>query len=269
MRHRLSVYQISALSVALASFLLAVIRIIVLKENIEPAGDAKGFYYILNNTETVVYLVFTCCFALAFTCVAFIIGKKANSFIPFDSSPVVFSSSLCGFMFLATGLYYSYQFFTDHSVSGSRFAIALSMVFASAMFLDLALLKEGKKRKSITYLRFIVCGYSILRLVLDFIEQNRHPANSAVSFHILSLIAFMLFIVYEGKLEFSPGSMRAYLISGYLCVLFMLVYAIPNLVITLMDITIDPYILFSAVDISIAFFVLTRTFSVCYTKPKS
>ena len=266
MKRRFSVYQISAFAVLLSTLILSVIRILVLKNNIELNGSEKGYYYILNNFETVTFLIFACCFAVIFAILGFVLGRKANSFIPFDSSPVVFSSSLCGFMFLATGLYYSYQFITGHNVSGSKFAISLSMIFASAMFLNLALQKEGQKRQSVTYLRFVVCLYSIIRLVLDFVEQNKMPTNSASAFHIISLITFMLFMVYEGKMDFDTKSMCPYIVSGYLCVFSMLLFALPNLVINLWDCSIDNYILLSAVDIAIAFFVYTRTYSVCRAK---
>ncbi len=267
MRKKLSVYQMSALAVALASLVMSLIRVIILKNNIEIDGNQDGVYYILRNTETIVFLVFTCCFIVAFTVIAIIFGKKANSFISFDSSPAVFSSSLCGFMFLSTGLYYSYQFITGHGEL-PEFVISVSMVLASAMFLNMALQKEGTVRKSVVYLRFAVCGYAIIRLLLDFIKQNSHPANSASVLHILSLIAFMLFIIYDGKTEFGSASMRQYLISGYLCIFFMLLYAIPNLVITLFDYSIDSYILFSAADISLAFYAFSRVFSVCRTCQK-
>ncbi len=266
MRKKLSVFQISALAVALSSLLLSVMRVIVLKNNIEineteTAGQSV-VYYIARNSETVVFLVFTCCFFVAFAALAFVLGKKANSFISFDSSPAVFASSLCGFMFLSTGLYYSYQYVTGNGEL-SKFVISLAMVASSAMFLNMALQKEGKQRKSVLYLRFVVCGYAILRLILEFIEQNRRPTNSASAFHIISLIAFMLFIVYDSKTEFSQASMRPYLASGYSCILFMLIYAIPNLAITLLYKQIDPYILFSAADISLAFYAFSRVFSVC------
>ena len=269
MRRKFSVYQISAVAVAVSSMLLSVVRIIVLKNNIEINGSQSNYYYILKNTETITFLVFAGCFVLAYVVIGFLLGKKANAFMPFDSSPVVFSASLSGFMLLATGLYYSYQYITGQIVSGAKFAISLGMVFASVMFLDLALQKEGQKRKSVTYLRFVVCGYAIMRLVLDFVEQNRIPANSASIFHILGLISFMLFAVYEGIMEFNFKSMRAYIITGYLCVFFLIVYALPNLAITLLDYSLDPYILLSAVDIALAFYVLTRVYSVCAENHKS
>ena len=137
MRKKLSVFQISALAVALSSLLLSVMRVIVLKNNIEineteTAGQSV-VYYIAHNSETVVFLVFTCCFFVAFAALAFVLGKKANSFISFDSSPAVFASSLCGFMFLSTGLYYSYQYVTGNGEL-SKFVISLAMVASSAMF---------------------------------------------------------------------------------------------------------------------------------------
>ena len=97
---------------------------------------------------------------------------------------------------------------------------------------------------------------------MDFVEQNSHPENSAVAFHIISLLLLMLFMVYEGKTVFGATLMRIYLTTGYLCIFTMLLYAVPNLFITIKNPVIDRYILFSAVDIVLALYVFTRTYSV-------
>jgi hypothetical protein len=72
----------------------------------------------------------------------------------------------------------------------------------------------------------------------------------------------MLFMVYEGKTSFGVIAMRVYLTVGYLCIFTMLVYAVPNLVITIENPSLDKYILFSAVDIVLALYVFSRTYSV-------
>ena len=101
MNRNWSIYKISSLAVLIVSLLVSIIRIGVVEKNIEI--DNAGGYFIAKNSETVGFVVFTACFALAFGALAFIIGKKANRFIDMETSPVVFSSALCGFMLMSTG----------------------------------------------------------------------------------------------------------------------------------------------------------------------
>lgn len=260
MNRNWSIYKISSLAVLIVSLLVSIIRIGVVEKNIEI--DNAGGYFIAKNSETVGFVVFTACFALAFGALAFIIGKKANRFIDMETSPVVFSSALCGFMLMSTGLYYSYLYLTADNMKTGKFIISIMMILASAMFLYLALAKNGIKKSVIPFMRLIPALYAIVRLLVDFVEQNSHPENSAVAFHIISLLLLMLFMVYEGKTVFGATSMRIYLTTGYLCIFTMLLYAVPNLFITIKNPAIDRYILFSAVDIVLALYVFTRTYSV-------
>ena len=264
MNRRISVYRLSALTVFAVSWLLSIVRIWVMEKNIEINDISTGnVYFIEKNIETISFAVFSVCFTLAFIVLGIYLGKKANTMIDFENSPVVFSSALCGFMLLAIGLYYSYQYITTDRVGLGKFIVCLMMIAASVMFLYLSISKNGMKRTSLPVMRIIVCVYAIVRLVVDFIEQNSLPSNSALVFHILSLICFMLFMTYEGKSDFGEASMRFYLISGYLCVFFMMIFALPNLILTLGDYSmIDSYVLFSANDIVIAFYVFTRVYSV-------
>ena len=264
MNRRISVYRLSALTVFAVSVLLAIVRIWVMEKNIEINDISIGnVYFIEKNIETTAFVIFSICFTAAFIVLGFYLGKKANTFIDFETSPVVFSSALGGFMLLAIGLYYSYQYITTDRIAFGKFLTCLAMIGASVMFLYLSISKNGMKRASLPLMRIVVCVYAVLRLIVDFIEQNSIPSNSALVFHILSLICFMLFMVYEGKSDFRAASMRFYLISGYLCVFFMMIFALPNLVLTLGDYSmIDSYVLFSANDIVIAFYVFTRVYSV-------
>lgn len=255
-----SIYKISAMAVLIVSLLVSIIRIGVVDKNLEL--DNAGGYFITKNSETIGFVIFSACFAVTFGVLAFIIGKKANKFIDMESSPVVFSSALCGFMLMATGFYYSYLYLTTSDMQAGRFIISIMMILASVMFLYLALAKNGVNKTIIPFMRLIPALYAIVRLLVDFVEQNSQPGNSAVAYHIISLIMLMLFMVYEGKTSFGVIAMRVYLTVGYLCIFTMLVYAVPNLVITIENPSLDKYILFSAVDIVLALYVFSRTYSV-------
>lgn len=262
MNRRISIYQIAALTVFAVSALLSIVRISVVRKNIEIGRDTN-IYFIDKNTETIGFVIFSCCFAIAFIVLAIFMGKKANSFRDLESTPVIFSSALCGFMLMATGFYYSYQIIANGNNDTGRFLVCLLMICASIMFLYLAVSKDGMNKRLVPYMRIGVCLYAIVRLVVDFIEQNSFPSNSAIVYHILSLASFMLFMIYEGKADFGVASMRYYLITGYLCMFFMMLYALPNLVLTMhVYPSIDTYVLLSAVDIVIAFYVFTRVYSV-------
>ncbi len=260
MNRNWSIYKISALVVLAVSLLVSIIRIGVVEKNIEISAD--GGYYIDRNSETIGFVVFSACFALAFIALAFIIGKKANKFIDMENSPIIFSSALCGFMLMSTGLYYSYSYLTTDNMNSGKFAISLMMILASVMFLYLALSKSGVNKNIIPFMRLIPALYAIVRLLVDFVEQNSLPENSAVAFHIISLVLFMLFMVYEGKTSFGTAAMRSYLGVGYLCIFTMLLYSVPNLYITIRNPQMDKYILFSAVDIVLSLYVFTRVYSV-------
>lgn len=262
MNQNWSIYKISALAVLIVSLLLSFIRIGVLEKNIEI--DAAGAYFIDRNSETVGFVIFTCCFALTFLVLALIIGKKANRFIDTENSPVVFSSALCGFMLMSTGLYYSYLYLASNSLqmNGGQFFVSILMILASALFLYLALAKSGVNKSALPFMRLIPALYAIVRLLVDFVVQNSLPENSATAFHILSLVLLMLFMVYEGKTSFGAAAMRTYLMVGYLCIFTMLLYSVPNLYITIKNPRIDRFILFSAVDIVLSMYVFTRVYSV-------
>lgn len=264
MNRRISVYRLAALTVFAVSLLLSIVRIWVMEKNIEISDITTGnVYFIEKNIETTVFVVFSVCFTVAFIVLGIFLGKKANTVIDSENSPVVFSSALCGFMLLAIGLYYTYQYFTTDRVAFGKLLICVMMIAASVMFLYFSISKNGMKKSTLSLMRIIVCLYAVVRLIVDFIAQNSLPSNSAIVFHILSLIFFMLFMVYEGKSDFGAASMRYYLVTGYLCVFFMMIFALPNLFLTLGDYSmIDSYVLFSANDLVIAFYAFTRVYSV-------
>lgn len=264
MNRNLSIYKITALAVLGVSVLISIIRIGILDKNIEiESVSTESIYFINRNSETIGFVIFCGCFVLAFIVLAFIIGKKADRFIDMETSPVVFSSALCGFMLMATGFYYSYLFLTTKDIETGKFIISLMMIFASVMFLYLALSKSGANKNIILFMRLIPALYAIVRLLVDFVEQNRLPENSAVAFHIISLVLLMIFMVYEGKSTFGTVAMRTYLAVGYLCVFFMMIYSVPNLFVTITKYPqLDKYILFSAVDIVLALYVFSRVYSV-------
>ncbi len=264
MNRNLSIYKISSLVVLTVSLLISGIRTGILGKNIDiESVSKKNAYFIERNSETVGFVIFSVCFAVAFIALAIIIGKKAVKFIESEQSPVVFASALCGFMLMATGLYYSYLYFTTNAIATGKFIISVTMIAASVMFLYLALSKNDQYKTIIPVMRLIPIIYAFVRLLVDFVEQNSLPQNSAIAFHILSLAFLALFLVYDGKTVFGTIGMRAYLAIGYLCVFTLLVYSIPNLILTITKYPgLDRFILFSAVDIVLAFYVFARTYSV-------
>ncbi|MBP5155311.1 MAG: hypothetical protein J6252_01870, partial [Clostridia bacterium] len=107
------------------------------------------------------------------------------------------------------------------------FALAASLLF----FLPLGVrFIRGAKSPLPLFTAFFPVLYCCVRLMVDFIRTNAAPMESSNAYHILSLVALLMLITAESAAAMRPVSPFRFVCFGLPAAAFLLIYAVPNIV---------------------------------------
>lgn len=267
-----NVYKLTSLLVLGVSAVFAAARIVVLVYNIELSGDNSGFgYYIAKTPTTVFFVIAVAVFSVGIILMSLLQTNK-NTVIPntcceeqtqsFAPPPIVFTSALSGFMLLSTGMYFILLFCIKKAFTAVDCIHGVLMVLSSLSFLCASLVKGAKTAELGRTLRIFPVILIIFRLITDFIKQNNYPTTSSASFHILSLVFLMMFLVYDAKNAINKVNYRLFYAASLLSAFFMYICAVPNIALSgFWLLEMDEHILVSATDIVLASYAITRAYT--------
>lgn len=109
----------------------------------------------------------------------------------------------------------------------------------------------------------------IFRLLGDFLRTNATPLASSGGYHIMGLVAALIYFLCEGKSYALGGSAAVYLCAGYFSILLLLVYALPNVILHCFGVfSFDYYAGYSAVDLCISIYIWARMLNVKFDSDK-
>ena len=252
-------YILFSVGVLTAALLLSVFRMIIMVKHMQI--NTVGIDYYLQRSMTVTVFDVAAAVTCA-VCVFFSVrmGRKARRKLEFDTSGVIFTSALVGFMLLSMGLYLCYRYFSTTGVISvwEMVPIVLAVLAAIPFFYYSSkhVVPVSTRCALLALIPVLLTG---ARLIVDYSAQKDYPTSAISVYHILSLGALSLFFLNEGKFGVGKGSPAAYMLFGSLSVVLLLVHALPSILLSAFWVLpMNDMDLFSAVDIACAAYILVR-----------
>lgn len=227
--------------------------------DINPTAENAN-YYLLDNAQTKYYSVLTMIAVIVFFVIALFLGRRMKNEIVFGESSIIFTSSLSGFLLLGCVSYYFLYFDEDSAkISALEICIIITAVLSTVYFIANASKKADSSNKIIAWFSLAPIAFFALRLLNDFIRQSTSPDASSTPYLLLSIIAFLLFFLTEGKFLSGSGNIKLYIFFGFVSILLSLIYSLPVLALTSFWVLPSDYtLLFSAVDLTIALYISAK-----------
>ena len=256
--------------VALVSFMMAVIRTIIIQYDMEKNDFENETYYLPDNAEVVVFTVATILFVLLFGFSAFYYGRGNVITLGRSFGAVPAGSLVLAFSLIGAAVVYIVQILREGSESVTVIGILIFVTtLLSAAKFTVSGVSYNKTLKNNYHALAAIAPIMLcmLRLLGDFIRSSAAPLASSGAYHIVGLCAALVYFLTEGKSYVVKTSGALFYGFGYLSVYFLLVYAVPNLYMHCFgSFGFDYYAAYSVVDIGIAVYVLTRLSSAKFVK---
>lgn len=187
-----------------------------------------------GETLSAVLTAIACAALLA---LSFAARRQYAPALPHGSASVTFGASVTGFLLLTvlvSSIYFAY-----FAPIGSRITdlnpfislcVKLFALLSAVYFLSVAASMSLPKKKALHLLLammpILFCAFRILN---DFIDNSTMPLANSGGYHMLGMIATMLFFLCEGKFIIGNGKVIPLLAVGQIAVLLCAVYNIPLL----------------------------------------
>lgn len=249
--------------VILIGIAASIYRIIVIKNNIEITRSDDFDYYLFDSPATYYFAVLTAGLILLCIITAVYLGKRMNNSLVQSEPSVIFTSSLSGFLLFGAVFYYIF-YFSDHKneLSPLVYGIIASAAISAVFFLMNASGRAESNKKAASWLSLAPIAFFAFRLLYDFIRQSTMHNVSSAPYLLLSLVAFLLFFLAEGKFRVGSGNITFYMLYGFLSVLLSLIYALPALALSAFWLLPTNYtMIYSAIDLTIVLYIVSRVFS--------
>lgn len=245
--------------VFLTSLAISIYRIFVILDNMETYPSANDVsYYLASNKTTQVFGIITAVLIVVFIFAAIFLSRKIQSTLIYGEPSIIFTSSLSGFLIIGCTFYYVFYFVNDKSDVTFLVAAILITALLSAVYFLLST-SEKSKRKISAWLSLAPIGFYTLRLLNDFIRQSTTHNPFSSTYLLLSLVAFLLFFLAEGKFRVKTGNITLYLVFGFLAILLSLIYSLPTLFLSAFWLFPTNYtMLYSAIDLTVVMYISAR-----------
>ena len=273
----------NVLLVTVISVVMAILRTLLVSVNLEKNSGNADIYYLPENFAVIAFAVASAILLLAFLVSAFKFGRKT---VEFDDASIASSvgSLIASFALIGTTIAYSFVFdarqkdpgFFANGIHGRDMVdsqepsvleiFVIAFAVASALKFLLIGIRNHRiaklKPSSVSILTLFPIIFSALRLLYDFIETSAIPFASSNAYHMVSLIAVLLFFLTEGKAYVSESKAVLPDFYGYTAIFMLSVFAIPNFILHVFGtLTFDIDAAFSIADIGIAVYVITKLYS--------
>ncbi len=273
----------TVLFVAAVSFVMAILRTFIVSVNLEKNSDSADIYYLPDNFVVLFFSIASVVLVLAFFVSAF---KNRNHPIKFDDMQTASSigSLLAAFLTFGTVIAYFFTYsdeksapiFTANGAPNRNVTniqdntIIETLVVAFAVACALKFLISGLKNhkdnklgdKAVAVLTLFPIFFSALRLLDDFIQTSAIPFASSNGYHMVSLVAVLLFFLVEGKSYVFDSKSLLPEFFGYTAIFTLLVFAIPDVVLhSFGTFAFDSNTAFALTDIGFAIYITLRLHS--------
>lgn len=242
--------------------ILAAVRSMIVYNLMEVNAYEKKTYYLPDCFSVNIFS--TVCVALLLVFVLLAIKEgKGKGFVPENkcnaASP---ASCILAFMLLGAVVIYVFSLVEkDMDPTFLGMGILLFSVASAVWFLINGL--RVVQNKTAAVMALMPVFLMIFRLLGDFLRTNATPLASSGGYHIMGLVAALIYFLCEGKNFAIGGSAAIYLCSGYLSIVLLLVYALPNVILHCFGVfSFDYYAGYSAVDFCIAIYIWARMINI-------
>lgn len=258
----MSLQSLRVVIVAIASFIMATLRTVIVTVRMEKNEMATETYYLPDTPDVYVFAAVSIILVVLFGVFALTFGKKKCVDLERTTGSVPAGSLVLGFSLLFAAFVYTVSVFLMEDISYSVIDI-LVFVFAilsTARFFYIGLCTKNKASLAVQSVASLAPLFlAVFRLLSDFIRKSAAPFSSSGAYHIIALVAVMLFFLLEGRSYVSPTFAVAYFFFGYVAIFFSVVYALPNLVLHCFGtFSFDYLTTYSVVDLGIATYIATR-----------
>lgn len=240
-----------------ASLILSALRTIIVAYTLEKNDFESNIYYLPDGNIAVG--IFTAVAVLFSVFAIFLSLQTGNKSVVLDHKGGTAPASLVlAFLLIGASIVYV--------ASKKNGGAMMGLVVLFAMLSAIAFLVLGFRSNSpdtpknvLALLTMLPIAFSAVRLLNDFLSSSATPLASSGAYHILGLSAVLIYFLCEGKSHVGMSNSRTYFAFGYISVFLLLVYAVPNLLLSCFGILkFDCGAGFSAVDIGIAIYISTR-----------
>jgi len=253
--------RITLTFVIITSLVASIYRIFLIKSNLEVSPSADDFnYYLEDSLPIKVFAIIIGCLILVYILFALYTGRRLKNCLITGDPSVVFTSSLSGFLILGSIFYYVFYYIKDKSeLDFFVIAILVTGLFSAVYFLLSASNKSEVNNSALKWFSIAPIVCLSLRLLNDFIRQSTSHNPSSSAYLLLSIIAFMLFFLAEGKIRMGSGNITLYYMFGSLSILLSLIYALPTLFLAAFWLFPTNFTtIYSAVDLTIVMYITAR-----------
>ena len=171
----------------------------------------------------------------ALVVLAFLLRKRFLPTLNDGSVAMTFVSSVLGFLLLACFAVSAYSNYfaplAERAVAANGLVVLLTDLFCllSALYFLLpalvpSLLSNSALRLFGAFMPILYCAFRILS---DFIATGTMPLANGGGYHILGMIATMLFVLSEGKFIAGGGKTVSYLACGQVAIVLNFAYNVP------------------------------------------
>ena len=177
-------YILFSVGVLTAALLLSVFRMIIMVKHMQI--NTVGIDYYLQRSMTVTVFDVAAAVTCA-VCVFFSVrmGRKARRKLEFDTSGVIFTSALVGFMLLSMGLYLCYRYFSTTGVISvwEMVPIVLAVLAAIPFFYYSSkhVVPVSTRCALLALIPVLLTG---ARLIVDYSAQKDYPTSAISVYHI-------------------------------------------------------------------------------------
>ncbi len=268
----LSNKKILTVSVIATGIVMAIIRILLILANIEKDTLDSSVYFLDDNAAVYSFAAVTAVLCILFFVASYFAGRSRGICI-FSTSPACsVASVICGFALLGEAVI-AFTSFLGPLTKATAFDIALLILtLGSAVYFFYAGFCGQNTNNSSVIASFALLpiAFAIVRILSDFIQQSAIPLASSGAYHIISLLALMMFLLCDGKLRAGYGGAVAFQFFGHCAILLLMIYAIPNLFLHsywVMDF--DHVTAFSVVDACFAIYIAVKIICTEYGEKNS
>lgn len=246
-------------SVVLISVVMAALRTVVIAMNME--SNVEDSYYLPESLEVTAFSVVTAIFMLLFISLAYSFSKKQTFKLERSFTAVPAGSLILAFsVIFAVATQINMIFKAETLAIPVLELIALAFAALSAVKFLWSGLCYNKKVKDSTHAiaALVPIFFSVFRLLSDFVRSSAAPMASSGSYHLIGLVAVLLYFMAEGRSYVGEYSAVSYYAFGYIAIYFLLVYALPNILLHCFVFCFDQIAAYSVVDVGLAIYIASR-----------
>lgn len=213
-------------AVVIASVGMAVLRTVIIINNME-TNSYNSTYYLPDSLISKGFTAITLVLMGAAFVYALISNKGKRAFL--ESNDLLSATASCtlGFILLGCLAVFAKQYISDPNGLGKySVAIAVFALLSAVVFLVLGI--KPQKGKISAVLGLLPMIFTLLRLFADFLSTTSAPFANSGAYHLMSLSFLLLFFLCENKAHAEMGSASLFFGFGFVAMLLLLVYALPD-----------------------------------------